>query len=608
MNPGRPEEVDDGVTLEIHLLGAPRVVRDGAAAPSPRGYKVWGLLAYLLLRDTAPSRAHVAEMLFPTADDPLAALRWTLSMLRRLVGPAGVITGDPLTCSWVRAPRIDVLALRSDDLETAERFGDPGPDLLAGLEFPGCPSFELWLEAQRRHARGALEALLHEAALARLARGDATAGADLAGRLVALNPYDENFQALLVRALAVGGRGIEAARQAAACRELFRAELGVEPGPALEAAMVTSTSASTRGAVTGRPAVLALIDAGSAAIGAGALEPGLQVLRRAVADAELLGDGELTARGLTALGSALVHAARGSDEEGATALHQALAVPGAEPQTLAAALGELAYVEFLHGRYDRVEVWLARAEAVTTEPGRRAADLSVRGSTLSDVGRYPAALGALSEALECLRSAPDDRRRAYVLAMIGRVHLLRGDLDTAAGTLDEALALAASAGWTAFVPWPESLRAEIDLNRGDVATARTRLEHAFALGCQIGDPCWEGLSARGLGLVRAAEGDVDGAVTMLLDARRRAGRLPDAYVWVQAYVLDALAGLGVARHRPEAPTWAGELAALAERTGMTELTARAAVHRWRLGDPAARAAAQALGESIENPALKALFR
>ena len=592
------------MAFEIHLLGSPRVVRDGTAVPAPRGHKVWGLLAYLLLREVPPSRAHVADLLFPTAEDPQAALRWTLSMLRRLVNDAGAFLGDPLSCTWAQPPVVDVLALRSAGLAQAEAFGNLDQDLLASMAFRGCPSFEIWLDAQRRHARGAAEALLHEAALARLARGDADASADLAARLVALNPYDENFQTLLIRSLAVGGRGLDAARQAARCRELFRTDLGVEPSSALDAALATMTSAPTNSPVGGRPAVAALIEAGEAAIGAGALEAGLQCLRRAVADAAVLGDGALTARGFTVLGSALVHAARGSDEEGATALHRALTCADAEPATLARALCELAYVEFLHGRYDRVEVRLTQADVVTTDPAQRATGLSVRGSTLSDLGRYSAALHALGEALDIAR---DERRRSYVLSMIGRVHLLRGELDAATEALDEAVARASGAGWTAFAPWPESLRAEIDLRRGDVPAAETRLEHAFALGCQIGDPCWEGISARGLGLVRAAQGDIGGAVESLLDARRRASRLPDGYVWVQAYVLDALATLGVARHLPQTGTWVAELAAVAERSGMAELTVRAAAHRWRLGDPAGRDAARALGASVDNPALAGLL-
>jgi DNA-binding SARP family transcriptional activator len=589
--------------VEMHLLGPPRVVCDGVARRDPRGHKVWGLLAYLLLRDAPPTRAHVAGLLFPAADDPLAALRWALSMLRRLLGEAARVGGDPLQITWEKTPVVDVLAIRAADPAEVASFADLDHDLLESMAFPGCPSFEIWLEAQRRHARGAAASLLHDAALARLARGDADGSADLAARLVALDPYDENSQVLLVRSLAVGGRGVDAARQAAACRELLRTDLGVEPGPALDAALTSSTATPTARAAGGRAAVRALIDAGEAAVGAGALEAGLQCLRRAVADAGALGAGDLGARSAAALGSALVHAARGSDEEGVTSLHRALAGPGAEPHTVAHALGELAYVEFLRGRYDRVEVWLARAAEVTTDPAQQAAALTVRGSSLSDVGRYEPALTALREAFDV---AQDERRRAYVLSMVGRVHLLRGEPDAAA-ELDESLSRASAAGWMSFLPWPQALRAEADLRHGDVDGAAARFEHAFALGCQIGDPCWEGLAARGLGLVHAARDDVDAAVTTLLDARRRAVRLPDAYVWVHAYVLDALATVGVARHLPHAAEWVAELAALAGRCGMAELAARAAVHRWRLGDAAARDAAWALGGAVDNPVLHALL-
>jgi DNA-binding SARP family transcriptional activator len=250
--------------VEIHLLGPPRVVCDGVARRDPRGHKVWGLLAYLLLRDAPPMRAHVAGLLFPAADDPLAALRWALSMLRRLLGEAATIEGDPLRITWEQAPVVDVLAIRAADPAEVASFADLDHDLLKSMAFPGCPSFEIWLEAQRRHARGAAASLLHDAALARLARGDADGSADLAARLVALDPYDENSQVLLVRSLAVGGRGVDAARQAAACRDLFRTDLGVEPGPALDAALTSSTATPTARAAGGRAAVRALIDAGEA--------------------------------------------------------------------------------------------------------------------------------------------------------------------------------------------------------------------------------------------------------------------------------------------------------------------------------------------------------
>ena len=257
-------------------------------------------------------------------------------------------------------------------------------------------------------------------------------------------------------------------------------------------------------------------------------------------------------------------------------------------------------MEFLRGRYDRVEVWLAQAEDVAGEPAQRAAALTVRGSALSDRARYAAASDVLREALGLAR---DDRRRAYVLSMVGRVHLLRGEHGPATTALDESTARAAGAGWTAFIPWPEALRAGVALELGNLDAARTGFEHAFALGCQVGDPCWEGLSARGLGLVLAAEGNHRGAIATLLDARRRSARLPDGYLWVEAYVLDALATVGTESGLADTRTWIAALEAISQRCGMTELMVRAAVHRWRLGDPAGREAATVLGPAVDNPIL-----
>ena len=387
----------------IHLLGVPRVLRDGRAQQAPRGNKAWGLLAYLLLTGHPVSRRRLCSLLFAEADDPLATLRWNLTVLRRLLGDPESLRGDPLAFGSSSEVVADVQVMVSGTWAEAESVGGLGLELLESMSFPSCPSFEVWLEAERRHLRGATEAMLHETALLRLAVGDASRAADLAGHLVRLNPYEENFQALLVRALAASGAGVAAARQAAACRELFRRELGVEPGPTLAAAAATVTATPTAMAATGPGAVVALIDAGSAAVGSGVLDAGLQCLRRAVVDARALTDAGLQARALVALGGALVHAAVGRDEEGATSLHEALATVsegGRFAGVVAEASRELGYVEFLRGRYDRVEVWLDRAEAAAgSDASERARILTVRGSSMSDIGRYGSALRTLQQAI-----------------------------------------------------------------------------------------------------------------------------------------------------------------------------------------------------------------
>ena len=85
------------MAVTVRLLGPPQVERDGVAAPPPRGRKAWALLAYLVLTRRPSARAHLAELLFADADDPLGALRWTLAELRRALGDAGLFRGDPLS-------------------------------------------------------------------------------------------------------------------------------------------------------------------------------------------------------------------------------------------------------------------------------------------------------------------------------------------------------------------------------------------------------------------------------------------------------------------------------------------------------------------------------
>lgn len=584
--------------LEIHLLGRPRVTRDGKAVPRPRGHKVWGLLAYLLRSERAPSRAELVSLLFAEADDPFAALRWNLSALRHLIGQAAV-AGDPLELALPHGTFVDVQTLVGGSWSEAVRVPGIELELLEGLRFSSCAAFEIWLTTERRHLGAAAEAALREAALARLGAGDAHAAADLAARLVQLNPLDENFQTLLVRCLAASGDALAAARQVARCTELFDRELGRRPSPAVAAATQTETTSPTTGPLKGPAAARAQLEAGEAAIKAGAVDAGLQCLRRAVVDARDAGDAALHASALLALGSALIHAVRGRDEEAAASLHEALAVGAGS--AAAAASRELGYVELLRGRYDRAQRWLARADDLAgdddAERGRIACSLGV---LLTDTAHYARAFETLNRALRLSADAGDSAQTAFTLAMLGRAHLLRDELEPAAAAFDESLARARTDNWTALTPWPEALRGDVDLAGGAVERAVERYEHAFALACQLGDPCWEGIAARGLGRAAAARAETDTAVDWLVEARNRCLRLPDAWLWIEAFTLDALCALAVERRLPAAPAWIEALAALAARTGMRQFAVSANHYRGLLGDDAAMTAARLLTTEIER--------
>jgi len=581
----------------IRLLGEPVILRDDGAAPGPRGRKAWALLVYLLLAERPPTRRRLAELLFADAADPLGALRWNLAQLRRALGTAAVLEGDPLRL--VLGPEVSV------DIRDA---GAPAGGLLEGIEFGASPAFESWLMVERRRYAGQAAAVLHESALSELAAGRPDRASELAARLVALEPFDEGHHELLVRSLAAGGDHTAALAQAAACRRLFRQELGREPSRAVrEAARPPVGDAGARG---DRVAALTHLSAGEAAVAAGAVEHGVDLLRQASAEASGCRDGALNARALLALGTALVHAVRGRDEEGAAVLHEALAAAEAagDRETLVVALRELAYTGIQAGRRASVERWLARADRLAVNDAEHAAILWVQGMNRSDMGDYAGARTSLARAVEHSERAGDDRQTAFALSLIGRAHLLRGETDESVAPLDRALALVESERWLAFRPFPEALRGEADLHGGQIESAGERLEHAFTLGCTLGDPCWEGLAARNIGLLHRARGEMDAARDWMDQARERCVRHPDRYVWMQGYVLDAAIRLGLeAGEHDHASDLNRALGALAARTEMRELVVRSLLHAARLGESGALDSARMLGAELDNPALSALL-
>ena len=115
-----------------------------------------------------------------------------------------------------------------------------------------------------------------------------------------------------------------------------------------------------------------------------------------------------------------------------------------------------------------------------------------------------------------------------------------------------------------------------------------------------------GLRGSRPGLVAAHRGDAATARQWIIEARDRCVRLPDAYLWVEAYCLDALCALAIEQRCVDAAHWIDDLEALATRTGMRELVARAYAHRANLGDRAAAAAARVLAAEVDNPALPRL--
>ena len=596
------------MALAIHLLGKPKIERDGVRADAPKGRKPWALLAYLLCSTGAMPRERLTALLFSDADDPLGALRWNLAELRRLLGDPTILRGDPLQLCLPPGSFVDVWALASGAWMDASQVPGLGCDLLAGMNFPTSAAFEAWLLSERRHVKASAHAALREAVTASLAAGQTRAAIDMAARLVALDPLAEEHQALLIRAYAAAGDADTARRQLTACVALFRRELGTEPGPAVRSALgacVASPSHHPPGAATAQ----VQLEAGEAALGAGMLDAGLECLRRAISAAGQSSDDHVKLRALLALGSALAHTRRQRHQEATAALHEAIAISerARQPALSAPAYRELAWTELMAAQYGRAQQLLGQAASLAgPDPAQRAAILLLQGICLTDVGKYTESIDLLADSVKLAAAAGDGKRQVYCLSWLGRAQLLRGELASARQTLEHAVARARSAGWTWSTALPESFLGEVEIQEGNLAAARRTLEHALAMACQVEDACFESLAARGLGLLEEACGNAETAEAWLKQAWMCTITIPD-YTWSTAYTLDALCTVAV-RHNVDAVSgWVNDLESLGGRTGMREFVARAYLHRASLGAEGALETARLLAAEIDNPALHRLL-
>jgi DNA-binding SARP family transcriptional activator len=394
------------------------------------------------------SRRQLASELFADADDPLGALRWTLAELRRRLGSSEFLRGDPLTLDLPGSVLVDVVALEDGSIDPLQLEGD----LLEGVDPAGGPEFASWLLVERQRVAARLDAALRHSALQAMSLGDAPRAVELSRRLVTRAPFDEAAHVLLVKALALADLPEAAAEAIAACEQLFRSELGVLPSSALRSAARPRVADAVPG-VSAAAVAVSLQEAGRAALDAGATDAGIDVLRRAAAEAERSGDRRLHATVLLDLGRALVHSVRGHDDEGAVLLRMAadLADASGDGQVGGEALRLLGYVDVLAGRRPSAARLLAEAESrAGGEPGLVGSIEAVRGLNLADWGRLGEAEESFRRSLEAARTAGRTGQAAWTLANGGRTLLLEGDTGQARRWLRESLEMVSSERWTSY--------------------------------------------------------------------------------------------------------------------------------------------------------------
>jgi DNA-binding SARP family transcriptional activator len=587
----------------VHLLGTPRITRDGSAVDGPRGRKAWGLLAYLLLAERPPSRQRLVSMLFERAEDPRGALRWNLAEMRRALGGRITIGRDPLAVALADDIEVDAFVVRKahkgNTSKGSSEWGKgvasdlelPYGELLEGLAFDDSPAFETWLSVERQRLVADCWALAYRLAVELLAAGRPEAAIRIACRAVEDDRLNADLHAVIVASMVRAGDVARAREHVARCTDLFRRELGVGLPEVVAAAAVPPI-----GAPASVPAVRSLLDLADASLSAGSVATGISQLRRAVAGAGD-GDPQLTGRAKLALASALIHAEGGRGREVATLLHDALACAQrcGDAAVGAAACRELAFLSVQKGQRAEVDHWLDRAESLTASTLERARIRGVRGMSLSDSGDYEAAAGVLSESIEYARSCGNRRQVAWSQSMIGRIRLLRGEPAQAAHILDEALEIIRAERWTAFAPFPQSLRAEAAIALGDLTTAREELDYAWVQATESGDQCWIATVTYAQAMLAIQEGRDALAV-----CRTGLAAAP-WYLWLRARLVDLAASL---TSGSDAAALIDELEQLAGAGSMRELTVRALIHRSRIEGPEQLRQARIMADGIDNPALR----
>lgn len=402
--------------LHIRLIGAPRIEGQNGGVRELRGKKPWAVLARVLLADRAPTRRELSAELFPEAADPLGSLRWCLASIRKAIGSAEVLTGDPIRQEMPDWVDVDVHQLR-DGLGDAADYGE----LLEGVDPPCGPEFSTWLLVARQQMESRVAARLRDATITAISHSDHNRAVELAELAARRSPYDEGAHVLLVKALVAAGHPTTALEHVTSVESLFRVELGCEPTPALRSAARVNVAAAPPG-VSPEALASSLLRSGRAAMSAGAIDAGIDCLRRAGGEAESAGDQRLHGQCLLELGSALVHAVRGFDDEGSVLLEQALQLAHTvgDVDMAVVALRERAYVDTLAGRRPEAQRQLTTAHRLADgAPALLPGLLSVSALNLADWGRIDDALEQYEVAIESARSVADRRWEAWALGLGG---------------------------------------------------------------------------------------------------------------------------------------------------------------------------------------------
>jgi DNA-binding SARP family transcriptional activator len=560
--------------LDVRLLGRPTVFVAGVPAPPPKGAKPWGLLAYLASTGRAHTRTELAELLFCEAADPLGALRWNLAALRRLLDRPDALKGDAIHLDLTDA-RIDTHELDRGELTLFD--GDVPGLLLSGLSFGDSPRFELWLAGERARIERQTTSLLRETALRAVAVGDHDTAIAHAGRLVSIDPLDEGHQALLIRAHALAGDAPAARAQFDRCRAVLRAELDLEPGPAVIAASHYASVVAATSRTVDIATVEAWMTVAWQSFLAGSVDHGIDLGRSAVAMADQHDDIGLRITARLFFAAMLSIAVRAWDES-ATVTTEVIHLAEGSPSGFEAATarGILAGIELMRADYGAATRHATAGAALTTDPGARALNLTFLGAVAADAGNAATAVGLAVDAVAVAEGSGDPIRILYAEAYAGHALLLADDPGAARPHVERAVAVAAP--MLALLPWPLAMLSEIETRAGHLDVASHIAGQAAAMSATTDIAYQRGLALRAYALVDIARHDTEQAVDRLTKALSFARRTTGegyTFHWPVAWILDTLATTTVATEPKASRRWSHTLLDHATAHGMTAFATRA---------------------------------
>lgn len=566
------------VRLRINLIGPPRL-EVGGRPSSLSGRKPWLLVALLILSERPPSRRELVERLWPEAEDPLGAMRWSLHQARRALGEAASIVerDGRLHIEAHGNLAVDALEALSGALSPDAAEAIPSPELLEGCDPDDAPLADQWLILERARIRSAVIEAWRTSALT-VAAATPERALRLVERILAADPFDDAAHELVIDLHL--GRGDRRAAEAhlAHVERRYREELGSAAPDLLRRPFERERATMPAGALVSYDvAARAILDLARARLDAGDYAGAVEAARRAASDAARADDPALEARALLTLASTLIHSVRGRDHEAHGLLDRALQLATAAGDTAleAEVERERGWIAFLEADYGAAEAILTRVLSLAAAAGNEAGmgrALTVIGASRSDRAEFAGAERALDEAIERLDRADDPRWAAFARSFRARAYLRSGRHDAALAEAAASVAGTRATGWVSLAPWPMVVLGEAQLTAGIGEEAAATFGEAFTLAEDIGDPCWEAFAERGLALGHLDGGRADEGRRCLEDALGRCRRLSDTYKWAEAVILVDLIELD----RGADPEHLAAALRLVQRGPMPDLAARLA--------------------------------